>query len=289
MTEVFADDVIKLYTEPVSQIQIPALRGIELTIKSGSLVAIIGPSGSGKSTLINVIGGLDKPTAGSILVGETAVEKLRGRDLDSFRRDRVGFLSQSPAKNLLWNLTAFENVLFPMRISGKFVREERLKRAEELLERVGMTARQKSRPGKLSGGEAQRVGLAVALANDPDILLADEPTGELDSVTTFKIIEFLRELNSDLDKTIVVVTHDNRFANMTSLAYRIRDGRIAGLHRAKKSLTEVEGPIIREELQYVDSHGNIRIPEDARAKVGLKTHARVIAHDDHIRIYPADD
>ena len=293
MSSVYCDDIIKLYTEPHSKLQIPALRGIELNIRAGSLVAIIGPSGSGKTTLVNVIGGLDRPTAGSVHVGDTRVDQLKGRALNRYLRNQVGFLSQNPHQNLIWNLNVHRNVLLPMRMSHMNLgREERNKRANELLEKVGLLNRSKSRPNTLSGGEAQRAGLAVALANNPDILLADEPTGELDSNTTFKIIDYLRELNKEFNKTMIVVTHDVRFANMTNIAYRILDGRISGLHRATMDIDELEKidkPLEREELIFVDSHGNLRLPENVRKGVGIKNFAKVVQCDDHARLYPVKE
>ncbi|MFW9854497.1 MAG: ABC transporter ATP-binding protein [Candidatus Thorarchaeota archaeon] len=266
------NDVIKLYTEEQSKIQIPALRGVELSVNEGDLIAIIGPSGSGKSTLINLIGGIDKPSSGEIILGGEAINKMKTRQLTDYRRRKVGFLYQLPERNLVWNLTALKNVMLPMKIAGKISRHDQKRRAQQLLKQVGLEARINHKPFQLSGGEAQRAGIAVALANDPSILLADEPTGELDSVTTFKIIEYFKELNRDLGKTIIVVTHDNRFANMTTKAMRILDGRIVGLHRAIDPSSSL---VHREEVIYVDDHGNLRIPSDILQEAGIKNHIKI--------------
>lgn len=276
-------DLIKLYVEEQSKIQVPALRGVELTSNEGDLIAIIGPSGSGKSTLINLIAGIDKPSSGDIILGGDIVTKLTKRQLTRYRRNRVGLLYQLPERNLVWNLTALKNVLLPMKLTGRWNHSEQKKRARSLLEDVGLEGRENHKPHQLSGGEAQRTGIAVALANDPDIVLADEPTGELDSVTTFKIIEYFKTLNENLGKTFIVVTHDNRFANMTNKAMRILDGRIVGLHRAidpKISLSH------REEVIYVDDHGNLRLPDEIRKQAGIKNHLQIEMRDGFATLIP---
>ncbi len=277
------NDLIKLYTDEQSKIQVPALRGVEFSANEGDLISIIGPSGSGKSTLINLIGGIDKPSSGEIMLDGTNITKLKDRELTYYRRNRIGFLYQLPERNLIWNLSAYKNVVVPMRLSGRWSHETQKKRALELLKDVGLEQRRKHKPHQLSGGEAQRTGIAVALANDPDIVLADEPTGELDSVTTFKIIEYFKQLNASLGKTFLVVTHDHRFANMTTKAMRIMDGRIVGLHRAKDPSISISD---REEIIYVDDHGNLRIPESIRQKVGIQNHVQIEVREGYAIIIP---
>jgi lipoprotein-releasing system ATP-binding protein len=223
------------------------------------------------------------PSSGEILLQGETITKMKSKQLTNYRRRRVGFLYQLPERNLVWNLTALKNVMLPMKIAGKFGRNEQKTRAHELLKAVGLEARTTHKPSQLSGGEAQRAGIAVALANDPSILLADEPTGELDSVTTLKIIEYFKELNHDLGKTIIVVTHDDRFANMTNKAMRILDGRIVGLHRAidpSSSLTH------REEVIYVDDHGNLRIPSKILQEAGIMNHVKIEIRDGLATIIP---
>ncbi len=276
-------DLIKLYAEEESKIQVPALRGVELTSNEGDLIAIIGPSGSGKSTLINLIAGIDMPSSGEIILGGDIVTKLNKRELTLYRRNRVGLLYQLPERNLVWNLTALKNVLLPMKLTGRWNHSEQKKRAQSLLKDVGLDGRENHKPHQLSGGEAQRTGIAVALANDPDIILADEPTGELDSVTTFKIIEYFKILNENLGKTFIVVTHDNRFANMTNKAMRILDGRIVGLHRAVDPKISLS---YREEVIYVDDHGNLRLPDDIRKQAGIRNHLQIEMRDGFATLIP---
>ena len=277
------NDLIKLYTDEQTKLQVPALRGIELTANEGDLVSIIGPSGSGKSTLINLIGGVDKPSSGEIILDGNMITKFKARELTKYRRERIGFLYQLPERNLIWNLSALKNTIVPMRLSGKWSHGTQKKRALELLKDVGLEHRNNHKPHQLSGGEAQRVGIAVALANDPDIILADEPTGELDSITTFKIIDYFKQLNDTLGKTFIVVTHDHRFANMTTKAVKIMDGRIIGLHRAidpRKSFSD------REEVIFVDDHGNLRLPMNIREEAGIKNHVQIRMQDGFAMIIP---
>jgi len=276
-------DLIKLYVEEQSNIQVPALRGIELSANEGDLIAIIGPSGSGKSTLVNLIGGIDRPSSGDIILGDSIITKMTTRQLTKYRRHRVGFLYQLPERNLVWNLTALKNVMLPMKLAGLLTQGEQKKRAQLLLEDVGLERRANHKPHQLSGGEAQRAGIAVALANDPEIVLADEPTGELDSVTTFKIIDYFKFLNKSLGKTFIVVTHDHRFANMTNKALRILDGRIVGLHRAIDPTISLS---VREEVIFVDDHGNLRLPDKIRSEAGIKNHIQIEMRDGFATLIP---
>ncbi|MFX1282063.1 MAG: ABC transporter ATP-binding protein [Promethearchaeota archaeon] len=276
-------DLIKLYVDEQSKIQVPALRGIELSANEGDLIAIIGPSGSGKSTLVNLIGGIDRPSSGDIILGDSIITKMTTRQLTKYRRHRVGFLYQLPERNLIWNLSALKNVMLPMKLAGLLTYGEQKKRAHLLLKDVGLEGRTNHKPSQLSGGEAQRAGIAVALANDPDIVLADEPTGELDSVTTFKIIDYFKSLNENLGKTFIVVTHDNRFANMTDKALRILDGRIVGLHRA---IDPTKSLATREEVIFVDDHGNLRLPDVIRRQAGIKNHIQIEMRDGFATLIP---
>ncbi|MFX0150276.1 MAG: ABC transporter ATP-binding protein [Candidatus Hodarchaeota archaeon] len=277
------NDLIKLYTDQQSKIQVPALRGIELTAKEGALIAIIGPSGSGKSTLVNLIGGVDRPSSGEIILGGEIITKMTEKQLTHHRRHQVGFLYQLPERNLIWNLTALKNVMVPMKLTSKWSRGQQKERAKHLLKEVGLERRASHKPHQLSGGEAQRASIAVSLANDPAIVLADEPTGELDSITTFMIIDYFKQLNKDLGKTFLVVTHDHRFANMTTKAMRILDGRIVGLHRAVDPLKSLT---LREEVIYVDDQGNLRLPEEIRVKAGIKNHVKIELRDGLATIIP---
>ncbi len=216
-------DLIKVYRTGKSEVI--ALRGLDMQIGDGELVAVQGPSGCGKTTLLNLIGGIDRPTAGRIEVDGVNLVDMSDADLVRYRRDRAGFVFQF--FNLVPTLTALENVELPMRLAGRSA-EKRTSRAQELLKLVGLWGRAVHRPDELSGGEQQRIAIAVALANDPPLLLADEPTGELDTKTGQEILQLFQTLNQDLKKTILVVTHDQRVANIAHRILRIEDGKITG-------------------------------------------------------------
>jgi putative ABC transport system ATP-binding protein len=227
------------------KIEVQALRGLNLDIESGELVSIIGPSGSGKTTLLNIIGGLDKATAGTVQVGEKIVTALSVRQLVDFRRKMVGHIFQN--LNLIPTLTAKENIEFSMVASG-VPRGKRKQRVQELLATVGLTDRTDHKPEELSGGEQQRIAIASALANDAPVLLADEPTGELDTANARIIAEYLVKVNQELGKTIIMVTHDPSVARVSNRILRIEDGQI------KTSLTPSE-VIVKEKahaISYVD-------------------------------------
>jgi ABC-type lipoprotein export system ATPase subunit len=212
-------DVVKVYRKDGEQIR--ALDGVNLHVAEKGMVAVLGPSGSGKSSLLHVIGAMDRPTAGEVHVAGQALHALPERELTRFRRQTVGFVFQS--FNLIPNLSALENVMLPMEFNG-VPGEARRRRARELLERVELGRRLSHRPRELSGGEQQRVAIARALANDPPVVLADEPTGNLDSAMGQLIYELLKEISRD--RTVVVVTHAEPLAQMADTVLRIKDGRL---------------------------------------------------------------
>jgi len=214
-------DLVKVYIS--GAIRVTALRGLNLKVAPGEFRVIVGPSGSGKTTLLNLIGGIDRPTSGRIVVDGEIITEYDDKKLEEYRRKKVGFVFQF--FNLIPTLTALENVELPMILVG-VPREIRRKRAMELLSRVGLADRAHHYPHQLSGGEQQRVAIAAALANDPPLILADEPTGELDTVTGQKIIELFKELNKELNKTLIIVTHDINIAMYADRISRIEDGRI---------------------------------------------------------------
>jgi len=216
-------DLIKVYRTGKSEVI--ALRGLDMEVAEGELVAVQGPSGCGKTTLLNLIGGIDRPTAGRIEVDGSNLVDLGDGDLVKYRLAKVGFIFQF--FNLVPTLTAEENVELPLRLAGKGP-SIRAKRRKELLELVGMTQRASHRPDELSGGEQQRVAIGVALANDPPLLLADEPTGELDTKTGQEVLDLFRRLNQEFKKTIVVVTHDARVSHIAHRVLEIQDGKILG-------------------------------------------------------------
>lgn len=214
-------NVWKVYGD--GEVKVEALRGVNLKILEGEFIAIMGPSGSGKSTLLNMIGCLDKPTRGKVLIDGVDVSKLDERELAKIRSEKIGFIFQ--LFNLSPNLTALENVYLAMLFKG-VSRKEGLKRAEELLEIVGMKRRMNHYPNQLSGGEMQRVAIARALANNPKIILADEPTGNLDSKSGREVMKVLEGLNKKLGTTLIVVTHDPEVAKFAEKIFIIKDGKI---------------------------------------------------------------
>lgn len=214
------EDVEKIYK--MGKVEVPALRGVTLEIEKGEYVSIMGPSGSGKSTLMNMIGCLDRPTRGKVFIDGRDVSKLNDDGLAKIRRKKVGFVFQQ--FNLIPRLTALENVALPMWFAG-LSRPERVKKAVELLKQVDLGKRIKHRPAELSGGEMQRVAIARALANAPEVVLADEPTGNLDSKTGEEILRLLKRLNEE-GRTVVMVTHELEFAKKAGRIVQLRDGRI---------------------------------------------------------------
>ena len=223
MPNVTTKDVIKVYRAGKSEVI--ALRGLDMAVSDRELVAVRGPSGCGKTTLLNLLGGIDRPTAGRIEVNGSNLVDLSDAELVRYRLQKVGFIFQF--FNLVPTLTAEENVELPMRLAGKGP-SARSKRTKELLELVGMTKRAVHRPDELSGGEQQRIAIAVALANDPSLLLADEPTGELDTKTGQEVLDLFQRMNQEFGKTIVVVTHDARVSQIAHRILEIRDGKILG-------------------------------------------------------------
>ena len=234
-------DLVKVHH--TGKIEVQALRGLNLDIPAGELVSIIGPSGSGKTTLLNIIGGLDKATAGTVQVGENKVTSFSVRQLVDYRRKTVGHIFQN--LNLIPTLTAQENIEFSMVAAG-VARGKRKQRVQELLTTVGLQNRAHHKPEELSGGEQQRIAIASALANDAPVLLADEPTGELDTANARIIVEYLVKVNRDLGKTIVMVTHDPSVARASSRILRIEDGQI------KTALAPSEVIVQEKAVSYVD-------------------------------------
>jgi len=229
MPSVLMKDLIKVYRARRSEVV--ALRGLDMTLNNGELVAVQGPSGCGKTTLLNLVGGIDRPTAGRIEVDGTNIVDYSDADLVRCRRNQVGFVFQF--FNLVPTLTAEENIELPMRLAGKssaYMKE----RSDMLLKLVDMQPRANHKPDELSGGEQQRIGLATALANDPPILLADEPTGELDTANGQQILHLFKKLRDEHKKTIVIVTHDQRIGQIADTVMTIVDGRITGSMSGKE-------------------------------------------------------
>ncbi|MEE8401310.1 MAG: ABC transporter ATP-binding protein [Candidatus Hydrothermarchaeaceae archaeon] len=214
------EEVEKSYM--MGKVKVHALRGVDLSIEKGEYVAIMGPSGSGKSTLLNQIGALDRPTKGKVFIEEHDISKMSDNELAKIRRENVGFIFQQ--FNLIPRLTAIENVELPMWYAG-LPKIKRIRRAAELLKLVGLGDRMKHRPAELSGGQMQRVCIARSLANNPDIIMADEPTGNLDSKSSEEIMKILEKLNKE-GKTIIMVTHEEEYAKRAERIIIIRDGKV---------------------------------------------------------------
>jgi len=275
------ENLVKIYK--TSDLEVVALQGLDLTIEQGELTAIIGNSGSGKSTLLNMLGGLDRPSAGRLWVDGKDMLKFSERELTQYKKETVGFVWQNKARNLIPYLTARENVEIPILLKG---RRKRL-RALELLEAVGMSHRRDNRLEQLSGGEQQRVAIAIALANHPKLLLADEPTGSVDTKTAALIMELFNRLNRELGLTIVIVTHDQRLAKQVGRVVAIRDGRTSSelVRRAsyEERLAEMEREAAataaeddsHEEYVVMDGAGRIQVPAGYLEALGLSGSNRI--------------
>lgn len=276
------ENLVRIYS--VGPIEVVALQGLDLTIEEGEIVAIVGPSGSGKSTLLNILGGLDVPTAGRAVVAGHDLGRLSGRARTAYRRRVVGHVWQQTSQNLLSYLTALENVELPMILDGRRYRRQR---ARELLELVGLADRAGHRPDQLSGGEQQRVAVAVALANAPPVLLADEPTGELDSATAVEVFALLRRVNSELGTTIVIVTHDPLVADEVRRTVAIRDGRTSTeTLRWTERTDEGDHRLVAEEFAVLDRAGRLQLPRSHIEALSLRDRVRLRLETDHIGVWP---
>ena len=225
------ENVWKIYQ--LGKMELPVLKGIDLDISRGAFVVILGPSGSGKSTMLNMVGCLDLPTRGKVFLDGQDISKMSEDELAQVRGKKIGFVFQQ--FNLLQNLNALENVMIPMIFQGKS-EKERIKRAKFLLASLGLEDRMNHKPMELSGGEQQRIAIVRALSNDPEIVVADEPTGNLDSTTGKKIMDILIDLHKNEKKTIIVVTHDPNIANYSSQVVHIKDGQLASNHFAEEKV-----------------------------------------------------
>lgn len=270
------ENLVKIYK--TSDVEVVALQGLDLDVEKGELVGIVGNSGSGKSTLLNMLGGLDKPSAGKLIVDGKNLLKFSDKDYMEYKRNTVGFVWQNNARNLIPYLTAVQNVEMPMLLKGSKKRRER---ALELLDKVGLSHRVNSKLDQLSGGEQQRVAIAIALANNPKIILADEPTGAVDTKTSEMILNIFKNLNATEGITIVIVTHDLKLANHIDRVVAIRDGRTSSEIIRKRSMAEELGELgdivnsqdnsdLREELIVLDRSGRLQIPKDYIKSLGIK-------------------
>ena len=278
------DGLVKIFK--VADLEVVALQGLDLIVDRGEFVAIVGASGSGKSTLLSILGGLDVPSAGRVVVDGHLVAEMDAAERTGYRRRVLGFVWQQTARNLLPYLTARENVELPMLLEG-ISRKRRRARSTELLELIGLADRADHRPGALSGGEQQRVAISVALANEPALVLADEPTGELDTATAREVFDLLRDVNRRLGVTILVVTHDPLVAEQVSRTIAIRDGRTSTETLRRRALTDAgDHHVIAEEYAVLDRVGRLQLPRALVEALGLHRRVRLVLEPDHIEIWP---
>lgn len=293
------DNLVKIYK--TLDTEVVALQGLDLTVDDGELMAIIGNSGSGKSTLLNILGGLDVPSAGKVSVNGSDILNLDDAGLVAYRRKTIGFVWQNSARNLVPYLTAVENVELPMQIAGRRKRSW----ARELLDMVGLAHREKSRLDQLSGGEQQRVAIAIGLANNPPLLLADEPTGAVDTHTTDAIMEVFRRFNTELGVTIVIVTHDRQLSHAVDRVVAIRDGKTSSEFLRRQVYREVfehdveahaqglfpDADTTHEEFVLVDKVGRLQLPHHDMQKLGIGPNSklRVRQENGEIILSPMDE
>lgn len=280
-----ADNLMKIYK--TKDVEVVALQGLDLEVSKGELMAIIGSSGSGKSTFLNMIGGLDRPSAGKLFVDGQNLFTMTEKELVHYKRHTVGFVWQNNGRNLLPYLTAYENIMMPMRLCGL---KEKKERADFLLDMVGLSSKKNNRMQSMSGGEQQRIAIAIALANDPKVLLADEPTGSVDTKTSDYVFDIFKRLNRELGQTIIIVTHDVSLSKKVQRVAAIRDGKISSERILKESyskrLAELKQEVdwweeeTQEEYAILDRAGRIQIPPEMLSKLELSDNKVSLEYQD---------
>ncbi len=281
---IMCDRLVRIYA--AEGIEVQALQGLDLLIAEGELTAIVGASGSGKSTLMNILAGLDTPTAGRARVAGHDLAAMTARDRLGYRRSTVGFLWQQTSRNLLPYLTARQNVIMPMKFAGAG-RRPRARRADDLLDMLGVGYCAARRPAQMSGGEQQRTAIATALANEPRVLLADEPTGELDSATARDVFGALQTANAELGVTVLVVTHDPAVSAEVRRTIAIRDGRTS-TETLRHDRADEHGNATRHAVEYavLDRAGRVQLPRDMTQALGMRDRVRLQQEPGHIGVWP---
>jgi putative ABC transport system ATP-binding protein len=286
---ILCDGLVKIYK--VANLEVVALQGLDLAVRRGEMLGIVGASGSGKSTLMNILGGLDRPTAGRIWVDGNDLLKMSYEAINHYRRTKIGFVWQQGARNLIPYLTALENVRLPVTIMAQHWSIAK-PHAEALLDSVGLGARKHHRLAELSGGEQQRVAIAVALANNPVLLLADEPTGEVDTTTAAGIYQILKDLNHQFGLTTIIVSHDLTIAQHVDRVVAIRDGktssetvRQSGQKADATHIGETEDQF--EEVILLDSAGRLQVPREYLEQLNIQGRVHLELKEDGILIRPA--
>ncbi len=285
---ILADNLVKIYK--TTDIEVVALQGLDLEVKKGEFMAIIGNSGSGKSTFLNMIGGLDRPSAGKLFVDGKNLFNMTDSELVDYKRNTVGFVWQNNARNLLPFLSAYENIMTPILFTNEKNKKEKV---NYLLDLVGMSHRKHNRLNQLSGGEQQRIAIAIALANNPKLLLADEPTGSVDRKTADYILDMFRRLNKELNLTIVVVTHDVTLSKKVERVVSIRDGKTSSERILKQQYAgdflnsdiDWKEEATQEEYAIIDRAGRVQIPREILDALGIQGNkVRLQLRDGHISI-----
>ncbi|WP_407640324.1 ABC transporter ATP-binding protein [Actinacidiphila rubida] len=281
---VVCENLVRIYQ--AEGVEVQALQGLDLAVSQGEMIALVGASGSGKSTLLGILSGQDVPTAGSAEVAGHDLLAMKRRDRLDYRRSTVGFVWQQTARNLLPYLSAAENVMLPMTYTG-VRRSQRRARAEELLDLFGVGHCRNRHPDELSGGEQQRVAIAVAVANEPQVVFADEPTGELDTATSDEIFAVLRQANEDLGVTVIVVTHDALVSEQVQRTVRIRNGRTT-TEVLRRIATDEDGVEARaaEEYAVLDRNGRLQLPREFTEHLHMRKRVRLALEADHVGVWP---
>ncbi|MEU8292107.1 ABC transporter ATP-binding protein [Streptomyces pseudogriseolus] len=291
---VTCDRLVRVFT--ADGVEVQALQGLDLLVREGELMALVGASGSGKSTLMNILAGLDTPTAGAARVAGRDLLTMSARDRLAYRREVVGFVWQQTSRNLLPYLTSAQNVALPMQLTGcrggrsRSARRARAERALELMELLEVADCRDRRPHEMSGGQQQRVAIAVALAGDPALLLADEPTGELDSHTGEQIFAAFRTANERLGTTVVIVTHDQAVASEVRRTVAIRDGRTSTevLRRSEVDAATGHEKVVAREYAMLDRAGRLQLPAEYTDALGMRDRVALELEPDHIAVRPDD-
>ncbi|MFE1443451.1 ABC transporter ATP-binding protein [Streptomyces sp. NPDC058739] len=281
------DRLVRVFT--ADGVEVQALQGLDLLVREGELMALVGASGSGKSTLMNILAGLDTPTAGAARVAGRDLLAMTARDRLAYRREVVGFVWQQTSRNLLPYLTAAQNVLLPMRLSGSLRgRRAQSRRALELLELLQIAELRDRRPHQMSGGQQQRCAIAVALAGNPAVLLADEPTGELDTHTAEQVFSAFRTANEQLGTTVVIVTHDQAVADEVRRTVAIRDGRTSTEVLRRSRIDEETGheTVVAREYAMLDRAGRLQLPAEYTKALDMRDRVALELEEDHISIWP---
>lgn len=280
---ILCEDLFKIHKS--DDLEVVALRGLDLKIRGGELMAIVGASGSGKSTLLNILAGLDQPSAGRAFVGGRDLLTMTEPEIVNYRRSAVGFIWQQTGRNLIPYLTSTQNIELPLMLDGVEAKIARA-RAMELLAAVNLENRSDHHPEQLSGGEQQRVSIAVALANRPPLLLADEPTGELDAIGADSIYQVLGELNARYGVTIIIVTHDPEIASRVDRVVAIRDGRTSMEIFRRVEQTGGVTQVVHDEYVLVDSAGRLQVPREFLDRLSISERAKLFLGEGRIEVLP---